>query len=75
MILTLSKLYDYRLEKEYDEGKHHRDERGRFASNGAEAEQVKSLSPDRQADYYEHRKAGTPHEFAMALAERKQKEA
>ena len=32
--------------------------------------EVKSLPPDRLKDYWEHRRAGTPHEFAVGLAER-----
>ena len=35
-------------------------------------EEAKSkLTPDRYADYVQHLHAGTPHEYAMALAERR----
>lgn len=34
------------------------------------AQEIKALPEDRKKDYYEHKKAGTPHEFAIGLAER-----
>jgi hypothetical protein len=34
-------------------------------------QEIMSLPSDRRFDYWEHRRAGTPHEFAVGLAERR----
>jgi hypothetical protein len=38
-----------------------------------EREDLKRLDRNQQKDYLDHRRAGTPHEFAMGLAEKKPK--
>jgi len=59
MLKSLSQLYNYRLRKG-----------GPGSGRKKESDEVMKLPEDKRKDYWEHRRAGTPHWAAMGLAER-----
>lgn len=70
MLKTLNILYNRRIKKVWTVEAREASAEARAKRKQVEVEDIKRLEPERRQDYWQHRRAGTSHQFAMGLAER-----